>query len=199
MTDENIDTTDIELDEALKAAEFEALKERATKLGLKFHPNIGEEKLREKVKEFMEKEAAEEKEEKSVEEEPVAPKPETDAEFRRRKKKEAAALVRVRITCMNPNKREWEGEFFIAANSVVGTFAKYVPFNTEWHVPQIILNQIQQRKCQVFYTALDGRGNKIRKGKLVPEFSIEILPPLTKKELHDLAQRQAMANGTAED
>jgi hypothetical protein len=39
----------------------------------------------------------------------------------------------------------------------------------------------------------DSRGNKVRKGKLIKEFAIEELPPLTKEELAELAQRQAMS------
>ena len=45
----------------------------------------------------------------------------------------------------------------------------------------------------MFYTATDARGNKVRKGKLIKEFAIEVLPPLTKEELEELARRQAMA------
>src|SRR5690606_32581434 len=114
---------------------------------------------------------------------------------RLRKKREAEELVRIRVTCMNPAKKEWEGEIFTAGNSTVGTFKKYVPFNADdgWHVPRIIYNQIIQRQCQVFYSVKDERGNSIRKGKLIKEFAVEVLPQLTKEELQELARRQAMA------
>jgi hypothetical protein len=103
------------------------------------------------------------------------------------------------VTCMNPNKREWEGEIFTTGNMVVGTFKKYVPFETVWHVPQIILTMMRQRKCQVFHTVTDKRtGTKSRRGKMVNEFAVEVLPELSDTELQDLAQRQAMANGTAD-
>lgn len=191
MSDE---TTTIDEDAELKAAELEALKDKATKLGIKFHPSIGEDKLREKIKEVLEAEDANESEKATAEE--METSEETEAQFNARKKKEAEALVRVRVTCMNPNKREWEGEIFTAGNSVVGTFRKMVPFNVEWHVPRIILNQIKQRQCQVFYTVRDEKGNKVRRGKQIPEFAVEELPALTREELKELAQRQAMANGT---
>lgn len=94
---------------------------------------------------------------------------------------------------MNPAKNEWEGEIFTAGNSVVGSYSKFVPFNTDegWHVPRIILNQIQQRQCQIFQTVKDSRGNSTRKGKLIKEFAVEILDPLTPEELAELARRQA--------
>jgi hypothetical protein len=97
---------------------------------------------------------------------------------------------------MNPAKKEWEGEIFSVGNAVVGSFTKYVPFNAEegWHVPHMIYQMICDRQCQVFYTVSDSRGNKTRRGKLIKEFSVEVMPQLTAEELHDLAQRQAMSN-----
>ena len=96
---------------------------------------------------------------------------------------------------MNPNKKEWEGEIITAGNAGVGTFKKYIPFNADegWHVPNIIYQVLKGRECQVFSTVTGPRGNKFRKGKLIKEFAIEVLPPLTEDELKDLAQRQAMA------
>jgi hypothetical protein len=44
---------------------------------------------------------------------------------------------------------------------------------------------------------VDQRGNKVRRGRLIAEFAIEELSPLSEKELKELAQRQAMAAGTS--
>jgi len=174
--------------------ELESLKARADTMGVQYHPSIGLDKLKEKVNaKMVEETPAPSEPEPVVDQKPtVAPKPEVSAA--RQKRREAAALVRISITCMNPNKKEWEGEIFCVSNSVVGTMKKYVPFNTEWHVPQFILNMIEARKCQVFQTVIRG-GKKVREGKLIPEFSVSRLAPLSEKELKDLAQRQAMANG----
>ena len=179
--------------------ELTSLKERADLMGISYHPSIGVEKLREKIKAKLDGEAPVEEETAPA---PVAAKaavaaatPETESQKRQRKKREASELIRVRVTCMNPNKKEWEGEIITAGNAVVGTFKKFVPFDVEegWHIPRIIYNQLVQRQCQIFQSSKDSRGNSVRKSKLIREFSIEILPPLTKAELHDLAQRQAMA------
>ena len=201
MTEETFTDNGAE-DLALKAAALEDLKERATKLGIKFHPTIGEDKLREKVAEAMTRldgentPASEESDEVAATSAYVAPK-ETKAQQAYRLKSEASELIRVRVTNMNPNKREWEGEIFTAANSVVGTFRKYIPFNVPWHVPRIILEQLRQRQFQHFTTEVDQRGNKVRRGRLIAEFAIEELSPLSEKELKELAQRQAMAAGTS--
>ena len=185
---------DVEVEETeVVTDELTVLKARADKLGISYHPSIKLEKLRAKVKEFL----ADDVEVDAEDEAPVAAtkEKETANQLRVRKRKEANALVRVRVACMNPNKKEWDGEIITTGNSAVGTIKKYVPFNAEdgYHVPRMIYEQLLQRQCQVFYTHKDSKGNKSRKGKLIKEFSIELLPPLTAGELKDLAQRQAMA------
>ena len=172
------------------------LKARAQRLGIKFHPSIGLEALRTKINETLGQTAAEsDAPAAAVEAAPAAE--ETRNQARLRLRKEAGKLVRIRLTCMNPNKKDWRGEVFTVSNSVVGTYRKFVPYNNEegWHVPQFILNMIKERKFQTFYTVKNARGVAVRKGKLVPEFAVEIMPPLTEVELAELARRQAMAGG----
>lgn len=183
----------------LAAAELDALKGRADVLGIKYHPAIGLDKLSAKVTAALQAKESEVKEDiVATEPKVVANKELTKNQKRKKLKEEATKLHRVRIVCMNPNKREWQGETFSVGNSLLGQIKKYVPYNTEWHVPQIILNAIKERTCQVFTTTTGPRGQKTRTGELTTEFSIDHLPPLTGKELHDLAQRQAMANGSTE-
>lgn len=185
---------EIENEDVIVQDELTTLKERATLMGLKFHPSISLDKLREKVNA-----ATNESDEPDVEvvsAKAVAPViEETMNQKRNRLKKEALALVRIRLTCMNPAKAEWEGEIFTIGNALIGSVKKFVPFNADdgWHVPTVILQQLQERQCQVFVSAKDARGNNVRRGKLIKEFAIEILPPLTKTELDELARRQAMS------
>lgn len=180
--------------------ELSTLKARADMLGLSYHPNIGVEKLREKITAHLAEEPTEVAEDKAIKD-TVAAAPEeateeTPMQRKIRKRKEATELVRIRVQCMNPAKKEWEGEIFTVGNALVGTISKYVPFNDAedgWHVPRMLYKHLLERQCQVFTTVTDSRGNKTRKGKLIREFAIELLPPLTPSELKDLAQRQAMA------
>ena len=186
---------EIENEDVIVQDELTALKERATLMGLKFHPSISLDKLREKVNTATDESDGPDSEDVSAK--VVAPViEETVNQKHNRLKKEALALVRIRLTCMNPAKAEWEGEIFTVGTAVVGTIKKYVPFNADegWHVPRFILDQIKARECQVFVTVKGPRGNTTRQGKLIKEFAVEILDPLTEEELHDLAQRQAMAN-----
>lgn len=183
----DFDTDEVEVTQD----ELTSLKAKADLLGLSYHPSIGLKSLREKVAAALTDKSAVPQETESL----ALPVVEPEAAKRSRNRKEASELVRVRITCMNPNKKEWEGEIFTAGNAMVGTFKKFVPFNNEegWHIPRIIYKQLIQRQCQIFVTSKDGRGNKSRKGKLIKEFAIEVLPALTAEELAELAQRQAMA------
>lgn len=199
--------------------ELTALKHRADMMGLKYHPNIGIDKLRNKVNLALKGDSlADELPSEPMPKEPQPihsikpsidipkvvnnlPNPmETKTEREARMRREAGRLVRIRVSCMNPAKKEYEGEIFTVSNAVVGTFKKYVPYNIEkgWHVPHIIYEHLKERECQIFQTVRGPRGEKIRKGKMIKEFAIEVLPPLTPQELKDLAQRQAMAAGSSE-
>ena len=193
MTDETNLIDDTQEDEVVVQDELDALKARANLLGVKFHPSISLEKLREKVNAAVTSDGAATSEEEAKD--PAEPKQETIGEKRKRLKTEALKLVRIRLTCLNPAKKEWEGEIITVGNSLIGSVKKFVPFNADdgWHVPYVIYQQLKERQCQIFQTATDARGNKIRKGKLIKEFAIEVLPPLTKEELEELARRQAMA------
>jgi hypothetical protein len=185
-----------EFNDDLKAAELEALKEQATKLGIKFHPSIGEDKLREKVKEAMEKgdeDDAPPLKESTI---PAIPENETQAQKNSRLKADMLKLVRVRISNMNPNKREWDADIFQVANSLINV-KRTVPFNVEWHVEACLLKQIQQKRCKVMREVTLSGGKKKKEPMLIPEYAVEILPQLTEKELKALAQRQAMAAGTS--
>lgn len=174
--------------------ELAALKARADMMGVTYHPSIGLEKLREKVNAAVEGKASE-PEAPAAAPAAIDPAVETEGQRVKRLKDEAHKLVRIRLTCMNPAKSEWPGEIISVGNAVVGSVSKYIPFNADegWHVPNIIYQHLKERTCQTFHTVQDSRGNKTRKGKLIKEFSIELLDPLTPEELHDLAQRQAMA------
>lgn len=177
--------------EPITKDELTLLKEQAKKLNISFSPNIGLDALKAKVKAVLENETP-------AVEEVAAPVTlgtlvESTGKRRARLRKEANVLVRVIVSCRNPSKKEWQGEFFTVSNSVIGTIKKYVPFDTEegWHVPVALYNMIKERQYQHFYKVkVDGK--EVTRGKLVPEFNVQLLPQLTKEELQELAQRQAI-------
>lgn len=174
MTEEIIDS--VETFE--EKDELTLLKERADLMGIKYHPSIGLEKLKEKVNEVLAPKTEE--------------KPKTSGQLRMEKVKEANQLVRIRVTCMDPNRKGWKGDFFTSMNSVYGTIKKYVPFNVPWHVPTVLVKQIKRKQRQEFYEVTSKHGMKIKRSRMVPMFAVEILPDLTYDELKDLANQQAV-------
>jgi hypothetical protein len=200
----NEDTIELEANEEVVEvesipSELDTLKARATQMGIKFHPNTGVDKLRAKIDNKINPTKAEPKASKGKKTEKVTylTHEEFLTEQSKNIKKSINSLVRIRVTCMNPNKKNWEGEIISVGSAKLGTFKKYVPFNADdgWHVPNIIFEAMKERKYSSFTTVRGPRGEKIRKAKLVPEFSIEVLPHLTNEELKELARRQA-AQGT---
>lgn len=182
MTDlnatENTEQFDIEDTED----ELEALKRQADLLGVQYAKNIGVDALRKRVAAALQPDAT------TFDTQATAAKP--SAPTIAQLKADAAKKVRVRISCHDPMKKEYQGEIFTVMNSVIGVFREYVQFDHPWHVSNIILKQLQDKKYQQFFTTKDSRGNKVRKGKLVNAYSIEYLPALTKEELAALAQDQ---------
>jgi hypothetical protein len=177
--------------------QLEKLKARADQLSISYHPSIGIEKLREKINEKIGTVVEESlNEEKTIVKGIAMTKEQADRTMVNYKRKEATRNVRCRVTNMNPSKREWEGEIIEAANDLVD-IKKYVPFNGEpYHIPRFLLNVMKERKCQVFKTVKGPRGNKVRKGHLINEFNIEILPDLTPKEATELMRQQQLAKAS---
>lgn len=178
-------------------------------LGLKPHHRAGEDKIRSMIGEYLVDNPAKAgllldggAVLNTVPQDPIDPNPKayTPAEYRELMgpptRKTCNALKRVKILCMNPAKKEWPGEIISVGSAKLGTFKKYIPFNGEpYHVPKIIYDMLKERQCTQFFTVKqkDGRGGDIRKGKLIQEFNIVDLPPLTDAELKVLADKQQLA------
>lgn len=179
--------------------EYALLKERARAMGLTVSNNIGLETLRSKVNEAM----GAVPDENADKEQVNALEPNVKKRTLRQKLyDEEMRLIRVRITCMNPNKKELPGEVFTFANEYLGTVRKYVPFGeaTEngYHVPHCIFTMMQARKFLNIRTYRDRRTGTDRvESNWAKEFAIEVLDPLTQKDLDKLATAQ-IASGSLE-
>jgi len=178
--------------------ELTLLKQRADVMGIQYHPSIGVESLTKKVDAKLKPDLEDEPKAKQDAENSSSVKKYSVQELialqRTKLRNEALKLVRVRITCMNPDKKSWQGELFDIGNSVLGSVKKFVPFNVDagYHVPNIIYEHIKQRKYQKHFEVKTSNGRKITKSSLVPEFAVEMLDPLTKTELKELADRQIL-------
>lgn len=184
MTDQTQNTTDVNsanLDVNIQdTEERSSLIARAKMLGLEFPPNIYTSRLREMVNN-----AINSKSEVAV----VSPEP---AKLTARQ--EALKLIRVNVVCMNPNKVNLTGEIITAGNAVCPTQRKFVPFNTPegFHIPNIIYNVLKEKQFQMSVTKHTPKGEH-KEMRMMPEYSIQVLPPLTEQELEDLRLAQAAA------
>ena len=154
-----------------------ALKEEADELGVKYHTNIGYDKLKEKID--------------AMKDAPVEVK-KTKGQIKAEQIKEAKRLIRFRVTCMDPSRKGWKGDYFTVMNSTFGTIKRYVPFNLIWHAEKAILKQIKRKKRQEFYEVPGKFGTKRKLSRMVPMYAIEELPQLTTEELKELATQQAL-------
>jgi hypothetical protein len=113
--------------------------------------------------------------------------------------KKQMRLVRLRITNLNPAKKDLPGEIFTFANSVLGAVRKYVPYGeaTEngYHVPYCIYTQLKWREFLNIKVRKDSRGKEHVETNMAREFALEELPQLTERELAQLASSQAAAKG----
>lgn len=170
----------------MSTEELNELKKRADLLGIKYGPNISVATLKTKIEEALSEDNSEsEQDAKPASKDILA------------KRKEANKLIRCIITCLNPAKKSLPGEFFKVSNRVVGTITKYIPYNVPYHVPKIIFDQIKAAKCIVFVPKKNSKEDE--EFKLISEYGVEVLPPLTQKELDELARSQARAGATLED
>lgn len=134
---------------------------------------------------------------------PAAPakkltKAEQKAALRREIIAEQTKLVRLRITNLDPKKKDLPGEILTVANEYMGTIRKYVPYgevtDNGYHVPYCLYQMLDSRRFLDIKTTRDRRTGQITtKTQWVKEFALEILPPLTEEELARLANQQAAA------
>lgn len=198
--------------------ELSMLKSRAKLMGISFSNNIGLDALREKVDAKINGEAAAEDaaEETSQatdasDDEPVVTAtkppekpntepPQTRMSMRQEMIAEQMRLIRVRITNLDPKKKDLPGEIFTVANRFIGTVRKYIPYgevtDNGYHIPFCIYTQLEERKFLNIKTRKGKNGTPIIESQYVREFALEILPQLTADELAKLAASQAAAGGT---
>lgn len=198
--------------EDLAAAELASLKERAKKMGITHSGNIGVDALKAKIQAKMDGEkeapASDENEDDDDSEElnPLAgdvagEKPAAKLTLREQIRRDALKMVRVRITNMDPKKANVPGEIFTVGNRYVGTVKKFIPFGetTEdgYHIPHILYENLRDRKFLHIRVIRDKNTKQERvETSWQREFSLEVLPQLTPKELAQLANAQMAANNS---
>ena len=199
-----IDSGTIEkTDESDVATARDLLIARARKLGVEFSNNIGTDKLRERINAKLDGEpepAGDEPEINPFGADVLAekPAPQTRQELIDLMQKEQMRLVRVRITNMDPKKKDLPGEVLTVANEFLGTVRKFIPFgevtDNGYHIPFVLYTMLDERKfLNIRVTKNQRTGREQVTSQWAKEFALEIMPPLTQLELNNLAVAQAAA------
>lgn len=132
---------------------------------------------------------------------PVEPPVPMSAKMSLRQKimSEQMALVRVRITNLDPKKKDLPGEIFTVANEYLGTVKKFIPYgevtDSGYHIPLCLYNQLKERTFVSIKTRKGTRGTVLIESQDAREFSLEVLPQLDVNDLARLAASQAAAAG----
>lgn len=205
-------------DDLQMPSELDLLKQRATLMGITFSNNIGEETLRQRIADKQaELDAAasgaentgeegdtvqQEQGEVNALEAGASSKEEVTTErpltLREKIRLEQMRLVRVRITCLDPKKKDLPGEILTVANEYLGTVRKFIPFgevtDDGYHIPYCLYKMLDARKFLNIRTFKDRRTGTVRvESGYVKEFALEVLDPLTPAELAKLATAQKAA------
>ena len=195
--------------------ELNMLKQRARMMGITFSNNIGLDALKEKIR--IHQEGGNQNDEDKTDElgdgvnivppalqDPSQPTRKKPLNLRQQIIQDNMRLVRLRITCLDPKKKDLPGEVLTVANKYLGTVRKFIPFGevTEngYYVPYCLYKMLKARKFLNIRTFRDRRNqNQIRvEQQWVPEFALEILPNATPAELQKLAAAQSAAGGLSD-
>ena len=179
--------------------EREALKARCQLLGIQTQGNQSNDTLRALIRAKQdEMDAAARQANPAAFDEAVETSEGRTPSLREYLKTEALKLVRVRISCMNPQLAKMGSVIITTGNEYTGTVRKVVFFGEKtengYHIPQIILNVLQRRKFQQVVEERNHKGHLVPRARWMKEFNIEILPALTQKELNALKDRQLATN-----
>lgn len=179
--------------------ELSVLKQRATMMGIQFSNNIGLETLRKKIEDKMEGCA---EADAAPQINPLAGETTTQPVKRKTLRQklydEQMKLVRIRVTNLDPKKKDLPGEVITVANEHLGTVRKFVPFgevtDDGYHVPYCIYRFMEKRKFLNIRIVKDRRTGVERvESNWVKEFALEVLPQLTPQQIASLRTAQIAA------
>lgn len=186
--------------------ELALLKERAKQMGIPFSNNISLETLRKRISDKMEgKDVPEvnpltgDAEIAAITSAPVKLDAKQNAlALRKMMQREQMKLVRVRITNMDPKKKDLPGEIWTVSNEYLGNVRKMIPYGEQtddgYHIPYCLFRLLQSKRFLHIRTVKDRvTGVERQEKQWVKEFSLDVLPDLTKEELARLAAAQAAA------
>lgn len=183
---------DLPEDNFEQPTKFDLLKRQADALGIAYRGNISEAKLEEKVNAFLEDKGEDTEQDSESKHDAYEDEPEVKQETKHEAKLRSQKLIRVVINPVDPRRTQLKGELIFVGNAKIGMTGKYVPYNVDsgYYIPQIIYNDLVNRKYSEFYKEEDGKGNEVTRSRLRNAYVISILPDITEEELNAIKSRQ---------
>jgi hypothetical protein len=184
--------------------ELTMLKERADTLGVDYGAKIGLDTLKQRVNDKINGVVpeTEEKQAPDTKAPVVTTRAQKEQKLRDDLAKKHLALVRVKIYNLDPKKNDLRGEIITVGNRFIGTVRKFIPFgeatDNGYHIPKILYEELKQRRFQQIRTKTVNGQIEV-KTRMVPEYSLEVMPQLTDEERNELAIRQAAAERVGAD
>ena len=162
--------------------ELEILREKLDAAGVSYAPAAKEASLRKLLQEHEEGTLDQRTEEQKLRDEQLK-------------------LVRVIVSPADPNRQQTGGEVFTISNRLIGTVSKYIPFDNEegYHIPKAMYDTMKEMKFQQIKQEKNEHGVYIQKVRIINAFVIQVLDPLTKEELEELAEAQRARNTVGKD
>jgi plasmid stability protein len=113
----------------------------------------------------------------------------------------AMKLSRIVVSPNDPLQSTYTGLIFTVSSSIINrgkAIKKFVPFNNDegWHVPNILVKQIQNAEMQKFKTIKAANGEKQLVPYITKKYNVQTLPDLTQPELDKLADQQKARGDT---
>ena len=173
--------------------DLEAVRAKATELGVKWHPAQKAETIQHKIDEHL---AAQETME-AVNNPP--PKEETPEEAEARHLKEAVALIPVTVTSMDPADAETTGALISVGNRKLGQITKAIPFGYKWYMPKILVQHMEAQmfcRSSMVPTGVPGTPERLNT-QWLKKYAIQYHPMPTPEELKELAKLQLQGNELA--
>jgi len=173
----------------------EELRAELKAKGVELHHKTGTQKLKETLASVLDGTYTSPDENPDVQESSVKRLTEKEHESKLTKTQKAMRLRRIVVVPNDNLMSTYPGLIFTVGSSSINKgrmIKKYVPFNNEdgWHVPQVIVDQIENAEMQKFKTVKMPNGEKQLQPYIAKKFNVQILDPLTKKEMEALAAAQ---------
>lgn len=159
-------------------SELQLLKEQADVLGVEYPNNVTIKTLKKRITDHLNQETLEEAN-----------------QHYKDHYAENMKLVRVIVTPVDSAKRDYQGEYFCVGNELLGTVKRFVPFNEEWLIENVLVKHIKSKEFQFIQSKKGDKGTQNLNSKLIPAYNVTILPDPTKEEIEDLKRIQEAREG----